>query len=62
MGPANPARNQGEPHGRNLPDRMFLGGEAVYAAIERGEYTTPGQVEAALIDAHVTASEETTNG
>lgn len=42
----------------DFQDRMFLGGEAVYAAIERGNYTSPQQVEAALMDAHLEASTE----
>lgn len=39
----------------NFQDRMFMAGEAVYAAIERGEVQ---DVEAALMDAHAQASEE----
>jgi hypothetical protein len=31
-------------------DRMHMESEAVYAAIERGEYSEPGQVTAALDD------------
>lgn len=40
-------------------DRMFMGSEAVYASIERGEHP---DVQAALMQAQADASEETTNG
>lgn len=40
----------------NFADRMFLAGEATYQAIERGEYTNPAQVEAALMQAQADAS------
>jgi hypothetical protein len=44
-------------------DRMFLGGQAVYESIARGELPSVSAVEAALLDVQVTAStEETTNG
>jgi len=39
-------------------DRLYMGGEAVYAAIERGEYENASQVEAALMDNHLDASDE----
>ncbi|MER6441289.1 hypothetical protein ABT275_33630 [Streptomyces sp. NPDC001185] len=39
----------------DFQDRMFLAGQAVYEAIERGEVT---DVAAALMDAHAAASEE----
>lgn len=39
----------------NFQDRMFMGSEAVYAAIERGEVQ---DVEAALMDVQAKASEE----
>ncbi|MFI6663085.1 hypothetical protein ACIBL8_47290 [Streptomyces sp. NPDC050523] len=38
----------------NFQDRMFLASEAVYAAIERGDVQ---DVEAALTDAHLQASD-----
>lgn len=37
-------------------DRMYLGSEAVYAAIERGEMTSPAAVDAALLDTRLQAS------
>jgi hypothetical protein len=40
----------------NFADRMFLAGEATYQAIERGEYTNPSQVEAALLQAQADTS------
>ncbi len=40
----------------NFNDRMYMEGEAVYASIERGDYSSPQQVEAALMDGHVRAS------
>lgn len=40
-------------------DRMFLASEAVYASIERGEVQ---DVQAALIEAQINASEETDRG
>ncbi len=45
----------------NFQDRMYLGSQAVYSAIERGEYTNPGQVEAALMNAQANASEGESN-
>lgn len=39
-------------------DRMFLAGQAVYESIDRGEHASPADVEAALMDAHVTASDD----
>ncbi|MEU3161807.1 hypothetical protein ABZ753_31045 [Streptomyces griseoincarnatus] len=39
----------------NFQDRMFLAGEAVYAAIERGEVDN---VEAALMQAQADASDD----
>lgn len=42
----------------NFADRMFLAGEATYQAIERGEYTNPAQVEAALLQAQADSSDE----
>ncbi|MFF1401248.1 hypothetical protein ACFVZD_47105 [Streptomyces sp. NPDC058287] len=39
----------------NFEDRMFMEGQAIYDAISRGEVQ---DVEAALMDAHVRASED----
>lgn len=39
-------------------DRMFLESERIYASIDRGEFTGPEQVEAALMDAHLAASDD----
>ncbi|GAA3852244.1 hypothetical protein GCM10023084_03060 [Streptomyces lacrimifluminis] len=36
-------------------DRMFLASQAVYESIERGEHP---DVEASLMDAHLTASDD----
>ena len=42
----------------SFEDRHFLAGQAVYAAIQRGEIKGVDQVEAALMDAHLDASVE----
>lgn len=38
-------------------DRMFLGGQAVYEAIQRGEIQGADAVEAALMDVQLDASD-----
>ncbi len=40
----------------SFQDRMFMEGQAVYAAIERGELDGPDAVDAALMDGHLRAS------
>jgi DNA-binding GntR family transcriptional regulator len=42
--------------GESFEDRMFMEGQAVYAAIERGEMAGPAAVESALMDGLVRAS------
>jgi hypothetical protein len=42
----------------SFADRMFMGGEAVYTAIEQGQYSSPSDVDAALMDTQLAASQD----
>lgn len=48
----------------NFQDRMNAGSEAVYAAIERGDYRGQGTapIEPALLDAQLDASDDEQDG
>jgi hypothetical protein len=50
--------------GETFQDRMNAGSEAVYAAIERGDYQGQGTapIEPALLDAQLDASDDEQDG